>query len=234
MEMARIARASGIRQIVATPHNVYPPQDAEELFERVVQFNAALRHYDIDLVVWVGTENQYNLGSEALRTCTINNTNYLLIEFPHTHLPRNAGEVIFSLLACGLKPIIAHPERNPSIIRQPSLLTNLVNQGALAQLTAASLTGGFGPSVKRCSRYLLKHDLIHFLASDAHSVRRRPPVLSAGLEVARKLIGRRRSRFLVRDNPMAVLAGTPLKGESGSVTHFDFSRKPAAECVVVR
>jgi len=207
--MARIASAAGTRLIVATPHNgavIHPP---ELLFELVVHFNAALRHHGIELMVLVGAENVFNLGCDVMSRYCINDTRYLLVEFPHTHLPNHASEIIFELLKAGLFPIIVHPERNPSIVREPKLLLELVAQGALAQITAESLTGTSGSAVKNCARFLLKQGGVHFLASDGHSSTRRPPILSGGLKVATKLIGRQEARKLVTDNPKRVLDGKP-------------------------
>ena len=114
------------------------------------------------------------------------------MEFPHTHLPANADDAIFEALNHGLVPIITHPERNPSIAQNPKLIFSMVESGALVQLTAASLTGGFGPAAKACSRYLLKKKMVHFLASDGHSAQNRPPVFSAGLKLLRRLSVRKR------------------------------------------
>jgi len=205
--MARLASASGTRKIVATPHVGTNTPAPDLLFELVYQFNTALIHNEIDLEVLVGAEAVFDLGCDVLSRYCINGSRYLLIEFPHTHLPTNASEVIFELLAAGLAPIIAHPERNPSIVRQPQLLFDLVARGALAQITAESLTGTSGASVQSCARYLLRQGVVHFLASDGHSATWRPPVLAAGLKVATKLIGRQEAEKLVNSNPSRVLAG---------------------------
>ena len=131
----------------------------------------------------------------------------MLIEFPHTHLPADAGEAVFDALSFGLVPIITHPERNPSIIQDPRLLFDLVECGALVQGTAESLAGGFGPASKACARYLLKKQMFHFLASDGHSADWRPPSLAAGLKAAAKIIGKEKAEKLVAGNPLRVVRG---------------------------
>ncbi len=208
--MARMARAAGTKMIVATPHNgdvVHPP---ELLFELTVHFNAALRHHGIDLTVVVGAENLHNLGSDLLSHYCINDNPYLLIEFPHTHIPQKASDVVYDLVCRGLKPIIAHPERNPTILRNPELIEDFVAQGAYIQITAASLAGGSGRAVKSCSHHLLKQGLVHFMASDGHSSTRRPPVLTDGVKIATKLIGQQATKLLVDDNPRKVIFGEDL------------------------
>ncbi len=210
LDMARIAAADGTRQLVATPHVgriLHPPA---LIAEKVARLNRALCETNIDLEVFSGSDNLYNLEVETLAGYSINNTRYVLMEFPHTHLPADAGERIFAALPHGLKPIITHPERNPSIIQQPQLLFDLVDRGALVQLTAESLTDGFGAAVKACSRYLMKKKMVHFLASDGHSVNWRPPTLSAGLNAATRIIGKEAARMLVFENPLKVINGVEM------------------------
>jgi protein-tyrosine phosphatase len=90
------------------------------------------------------------------------------------------------------------------------LLFDLVEAGALVQIIAESLTGGFGPEARECARYLLKKKVVHFLATDAHSPRQRRPVLSQGVEAAAKIVGNSAARRLVTTNPAALIAGKPF------------------------
>jgi len=65
-------------------------------------------------------------------------------------------------------------------------LYELVAMGALAQVTAQSLTGGFGESIRKTAAKFLRHNLVHIIASDAHDTVKRPPRLSGAV------MGRRR------------------------------------------
>ncbi len=210
LAMARLAAADGIHQIVATPHvsEDFPPP--EMIAEKVASLNQALREAGIELEILCGGDNLHNLGAEKLARYTINGTCYVLVEYPHTHLPANAGDCIFEALSSGLIPIITHPERNPSVVQDPHLLFDLVERGALVQLTAESLTGGFGAASKACARYLLKKNKVHFLASDGHSAEWRPPTLSAGVKAASKLVGKDAAETLVFGNPLQVVKGESL------------------------
>jgi len=210
LAMARLAAKDGTRQLVATPHIHDTQQSLEIITDKVARLNLALRDENIDLEVLCGGDNLYNLGAENLARFSINGTRYSLMEFPHSHLPANADDAIFEALNHGLVPIITHPERNPSIARNPKLIFSMIESGALVQLTAASLTGGFGPAARACSRYLLKQKRVHFLASDGHSVENRPPLLSAGLKAAAKIIGKDAARKLVFENPYKIVRGHDL------------------------
>ncbi len=210
--MARIAAADGISRIAATPHikNTLHPPDI--IRKGVARLNAALAERRISVEIVPGAEVYAVLDPLLLDGYRLNNSRYILIEFPHTHLPRTAGSLLFQLAARGFKPIIGHPERNPSIIRNPDLLLNLLDSNVLAQITAGSLTGDFGPRVMECACYLLEQGAVSFLGTDAHSLKHRPPILSKGVNIAAGIIGRQKAMALVTSNPEAVLTGKPVSG----------------------
>jgi protein-tyrosine phosphatase len=210
LEMARIAVADHIRQIVATPHIKNVVHSPDLVKERVARFNEELLKEGIGLEVLPGAEVSAVLNTTILREHTLNGTDYILLEFPHSHLPQNARQTVFDALMAGLLPIIPHPERNPSIVRRPELLIELVEAGALVQITAESLVGGFGPEARACAIYLLRNKAVHVLATDAHSPTWRPTVLSGGVRAAAKIIGESAARRLVTTNPAAVIAGKAL------------------------
>jgi protein-tyrosine phosphatase len=108
------------------------------------------------------------------------------------------------------RPVLAHPERIPWLAEEPRLLADLVERGALLQLTAMSVTGELGRGSQVCSSQLLEEDLAHFVASDAHDARVRPPRLSKAYELIAERWGEERARRLFVDNPKAVLENRPL------------------------
>jgi protein-tyrosine phosphatase len=130
-----------------------------------------------------------------------------MVEFDSMNLPYQAEEVLFKLIARGIIPVITHPERNLEIARAPKRYYEMIHMGCLGQITAMSLTGGFGSEVKRVADQLLTHRLIHFIASDTHSVHRRPPILSPAVTEAEKRIGREEAQKMVTEYPRALLEG---------------------------
>ncbi|WP_146032884.1 tyrosine-protein phosphatase [Geothermobacter hydrogeniphilus] len=210
LAMARVAAADGIHRLAATPHVPYSGLERQQIVERVAVFQDEIDRAGIDLRLYVGADAATSVGVAALAAHPLHDGPYQLIEFPHTHLPADAGELVFELLNCGRVPIITHPERNPSVLRSPDLIGELVAAGALVQITAESLTGGFGPESRACGRHLLRNGWVHLLASDGHSADWRPPVLSKGLKAAGRVIGKAAALKLVVDNPAKILAGEGL------------------------
>ena len=132
---------------------------------------------------------------------------YLLIEFPFHAIPYGAEQILFQFMAREIIPIISHPERNLEVERNPKRYHEIIRMGCLGQITAMSLTGGFGPGSKRLAEKLLKTGLVHVIASDAHSADGRPPVLSLAVHAAAKIVGDQEALRMVTEYPQAVLEG---------------------------
>lgn len=215
LEMARIAVEDGIEQMVSTPHmfnglsnNPEPP----EILERVAALNEAIGS---GLKILPGNEVHvsHEIAEQAKnnRVTKINQRNYMLVEFPQLTVPVGADELFYKLLLQGVRPILVHPERNGQIQMHPSIVGIFVERGVFIQVTAMSVTGEFGPMAKACVDTLLKHNCVHFLATDTHRANRRPPILSKGRDAAAAIIGADRARALVEDNPRAVINGEALQ-----------------------
>jgi protein-tyrosine phosphatase len=90
----------------------------------------------------------------------------------------------------------AHPER----------LAQLVEGGALVQVTAASLDGRIGKRPQECARRLLEAEMVHMLASDAHHA----SVREVGLSSAAKAVGGTLAEWLTYGVPAAIVGDAPL------------------------
>ncbi len=222
LEMARLAVADGIRVIVATPHLFkYKSGDLDAIneksviLERLDRFRDRLAAEGLALEILPGCDVSLSVDTLRLlaedRVLTVNDgKRYLLLELPHFSIPPTLEDICFRLQSLGLTPIITHPERQPLIQESPDRLGRLVDLGCLAQLTAGSLTGGFGRRIARVSRQLVKKGYIHLLASDAHNTRGRPPILSQAVSVLSKLVGPEQARAMVTQTPAKIIKGEPV------------------------
>ncbi len=221
LEMARMAVDDGIRTMVASPHlfksrsvNLAEINHKDKIFDKINDFKQKLLTAGIDLEVIPGCD--FPLSFEGLQlledgqVITINDgKRYLLLEFPDSSLPPAAEEICFRLQSKGLTPIITHPERHFIFREMPEKLRRLLDLGCLAQITAASLTGGFGRGVARTAREMLRKGYCHILASDAHDPRRRPPLLREAVEEASSLVGKDRALAMVTTTPEKIIKGEP-------------------------
>jgi protein-tyrosine phosphatase len=211
LDMAVIAAGDGIRTIVATPHIQSDTLTPGFIREQVDILNDKFSGIGIPVTVVPGGEVASFLPVSMMKNYSINGNGYILLEFPHTHLPFSAKETVSNLIFEGMKVVIAHPERNPTIIRNPDVLVDLVEEtGAAVQVTGNSITGGFGPAIKACSKYLLKKNIVNIIASDAHSTGFRKPALDEAVKAASKIVGLEQAERMANDNPRSVILGIPL------------------------
>jgi protein-tyrosine phosphatase len=195
--MARIAVTDGIHTIIATPHLTDAAYPREKLIEAVAQLNTALQQQSIPITVLFGAEVQAHIALGVADRFCLADSSCLLVEFPHRYLPVDARELISALTTRSITPIIAHPERNSQIGREPWLLAPLLEMGAKIQITAESLTGNLGMAARNCAEYLLRGGHVHYLATDSHAPGFREPILSKAVKQAAGIIGEEQAKKLV-------------------------------------
>jgi protein-tyrosine phosphatase len=216
VEMAEMAIAEGVTHVVATPHangeyNFDPAvirQRRAELQERVGGRLQLMTGCDFHL----SFENIQDLRLDPAKY-TINQKNYLLVEFADFSIPPGSDETLHQLQLLGVSPIITHPERNRLIRAKPEQLRRWLRQGSYVQITAQSLTGGFGERAQKQAEEWLEEDMVHFFASDAHNVDKRPLRLRAAYDLVAQKRGEEVARALFFDNPLAAVEGRPLPYE---------------------
>jgi protein-tyrosine phosphatase len=211
LALAQTLTREGIHMAVATPHynDVFPQRSAAEIRERVHEVQQELDRHGIPLRLFAGHEALIKPGLiEDIRAgylSTLNGSRYLLLELWNTTWLPVTERVIFELRALGIIPILAHPERYRAFQQDHHRLAALLQQGVLTQLTASSLVGLWGKTIQRSAETLLKKGLIHFIASDAHGVHKRPPCIVRGLQRARELLGQASVYQMTETWPAAIV-----------------------------
>ena len=216
--MCRLAAADGCEAMVATPHQrrgEWWNADREHLAGLAGQLQEAVGpgfrvflggeiHVDAELLEEV---EKLPDGGGVL---SLAGSRYLLIEFGPYGAPSEAIHLIHELAVTGWRPIIAHPEFIPWLAAELEVMARLVSLGATLQVTAMSVTGDFGRRPQNDAVALLEAGLVHFVASDSHGVRRRPPGLRRAFRTIADRWGEEAARRLTTDNPRAVIEDRPL------------------------
>ncbi|MEN8907952.1 MAG: CpsB/CapC family capsule biosynthesis tyrosine phosphatase, partial [Clostridiales bacterium] len=136
---------------------------------------------------------------------TLNNSRYIMIEFRMGSIPLYAEEILFEIKLNGYIPIIAHPERNLEILKNPDIIERLIGTGCLLQINSGSLTGDFKRSNKKMALYLLKKSKVTFIGTDAHSYRMRKPTMYKAFFMIHKKFGLEMAKNLFYRNPYKIL-----------------------------
>jgi len=216
LQLARALVQEGIHTAIATPHynDEFPQRPAAEIRERVGEVQQELERHAIPLRLFAGHEVLISPALledvQAGRVATLNGGRYLLLELWNSMWLPDTERIIFALRTVGIIPVLAHVERYRAIQQDHSRLKALLQQGVIAQITASSLIGLQGRTIRRCAEALLKEGLIQCIASDAHGLHTRPPRVVEGLQCAARILGRERVHQMVEICPAAILNSTSI------------------------
>ncbi|HTZ57155.1 MAG TPA: CpsB/CapC family capsule biosynthesis tyrosine phosphatase [Acidobacteriaceae bacterium] len=211
--MAEMSMQNGVTHIVCTPHS-------SERFK----FDPALNLERLEMIrkrvtgrIELGLGCDFHLMYDNIEDAianpskySINGKQYLLVEFPEHSISPNMREIFFRLGMAGLTSIITHPERNPVLARHPEKMTDWLRSGCYIQITAASLTGRFGKVAQKVAHELLRRNWVHFIATDAHDLTSRPPMLRDTYQLVAEKYGVETADRLCKDNPRAAYYGENL------------------------
>lgn len=225
VEMLRLAHAGGTRALVATPHCFLSPYEISDptllasSFQRLTEHLERLRggvdaagEYAFlgEMALYLGAENYVSpelfVALEQGAVVTLNDSRYLLIEFPPFLSYEVAVSAVERILQAGLFPVLAHVERYGFFRKGTRRLAALQAAGCVAQVNASTVLGASGRGLARWAGKLLDRGLVQIIASDGHGVEARRPDLG---RVAAAL-GRRqpaeRIALWLRENGARILA----------------------------
>lgn len=219
LAMARMAAADGTTSLVATPHQLGSNGHvtAAAIRQGVIHLQSALEAEGIAISVLPGADVRIEpelpkLLKQGKVVTLADRGRHVLLELPHdTYVPLEP--LLAALGKQGLVGILSHPERNRGIIKRPEVMEDVVAAGGLLQITAGSLTGGFGSSPQRIAEYCVENRLIHFIASDAHDTKKRPFGLQAAYETICGMADEHLAHLVCCENPTRVIAGDDVDVE---------------------
>lgn len=211
LQMARIAVSEGITVSACTPHILPGVYDntGPAIVAAIDRLQAELLDADIPLQLVGGAD--VHVAPDLLdglrngRVLPLAQSRYFLLEPPQAVLPPRFEGYLFSLVSAGYVPIITHPERLSWVESHYGVFARLVRMGVWTQLTAGSLTGGFGKRARYWSEKMLEDGLVHIIASDAHDSERRPPHLTGAYDAAFQFLGHEEALHLVVTRPVGIL-----------------------------
>ncbi len=210
-ELLEEAKNAGFEGVISTSHYMEEYYEVN-VAERKVWINALAENLykkNINLKLYLGneiyfTENLINL-LETGKATSINNSNYVLFEFPLNSNPMNMYDIIYDMLEYKLIPVLAHPERYSFVQKEPEIVYDLIQKGVLMQSNYGSILGRYGEKAELISRKLLENNMVHFLGSDVHKPNTIYPRIGEALDIIKEIVGREKLEELTTINPKLVL-----------------------------
>lgn len=206
--MCRAAAADGITHMIATPH----ANDRWHYDREYLQGLLAQLQERVGDAIKLGLGCDFHLSFENIQDAVkhptryvIGGTRYLLVEFSNFSIPQQTNDSFMALGNAGMTPIITHPERNPILRESLQRVVEWAEQGCVVQVTGSSLTGFWGDRARKAALWLMEHEAVHVLATDAHEMEKRVPILSKSRDAAKEICGAEIAEALVEANPRAII-----------------------------
>lgn len=217
-DMLAKAYEEGIRRIVATPH--YHPgkclMQYKEVKQHFDEFVLTAKDLYPDVELFLGREFYYTSdiieNEELLPELSINNTQYVMIEFYPAVEYSYVRTSVNNIIQLGFIPIIAHIERYNCFLKEKdcNLIWEIKRMGAVIQVNAGSVSGEMGSSLKKFCKKLLKEELVDVIGTDAHSNSRRAPRMMDAAKLILKKYGEEYARKVLYENADKILNGIEL------------------------
>lgn len=171
LAMLKEEMEQGVTTIYLTPHQNQQTLTGPLLKERYQSFLEELKEKGIDMDLRLGAEIYYYPGLKqdllSGKALTMDESKYVLVEFS-TRTETNVSEIVYELVMAGFTPIIAHIERYPYLKKEDYF--DIKEAGGLIQINSGSFSHF---SSRGLIKYLLKNDLVDYVATDAHDTSRR-------------------------------------------------------------
>ena len=233
LAMARVAMDSGTMAVFCTPHHLNGvfKNSRNAVLVHLERLQQELADANINLTLAPGSELHLTpelpgqvLDGQALTYADRGQA--ALVELPKRTVPLGADDILEQLLYRGVVPIIAHPERNSELVRNPQRVAEWVDWGCKLQLTAQSCSGDFGKPIQQISQAWCQYGWVHIVASDAHRPHGRSPDMQSGFAVLEQWLGRDSAHILTEQNPRCLLEGKALQSISAVKPYQAAASKP--------
>ena len=220
--MARLAVASGVTDIITTPHfrgEAAALRMLPAIMGRLARLQDALARENLPLRLHPGAEilctpDTPRMGARG-ELPTLGESRYLLTEFYFNETGAFMDDILDALARQGYWPVIAHPERFEAVQADPELARHWFDKGYLLQVNKGSVLGGFGRRVRQTAAVLLETGIAHLFASDAHGADVRTPYMTELRSWAEENLGPSYTWILMEENPARILRGQQVLPPEG-------------------
>ncbi len=209
--MLEEAIEEGITHVCITPHFMkHGPYNVEreKLIEMFYEFKEEVK--DLNISLYLGNELYIDRDLDELlikkKICSLNNTRYVLIEFPFHDYKNDFDEYLYNI-SLNYKIIIAHPERYSYVQKDQEFVNRWLKQGYYLQANATSL---WDREEKKAMFFMIEKGQLSFIASDAHN-KHRPLSLIDAYDLISRKFDEQTARGLMYQNPALMLQDKKIK-----------------------
>ena len=163
----------GYKKVITTPHVMsdFYKNNPETILGGLKKVREAVAAAGINIEIEAAAEYYLDFHFDDLikkKELLTFGQNHVLFELSFNDEPPRVKDSIFNMVTEGYKPILAHVERYPFYFNQWEKIEDYKNRGVLLQLNINSLSGHYGPPVKKMAEQLIDKGWIDVIGSDCH------------------------------------------------------------------
>jgi protein-tyrosine phosphatase len=217
IKMCRIAYADGTEWMCATAHQnrQYPHVTPDSILNATLELRSRLQCEGVNMgivpsALVMAEEDMEEAWQQGQLLSIANRKQYLLIEMPHDMF-FDLRSTVVNFAKQNLTVVLAHPERQPAILHRNNLIEELIELGAIVQVSTRSVTNPKSALDKRCLRQWFRRGIVHCMASDGHSPSRRLPCMSAAYQIVSQWAGAGIADQTFSINGLKIVSGVKIK-----------------------
>lgn len=163
----------GYRKVITTPHimsEVYN-NTPEIILKGLDEVRTEVKKHGLNIQIDAAAEyyfDDYLVDLVKKREVMTFGDQYVLVEFSFHTPPVYDDTLFFEMQMARYKPVLAHFERYPYFHGSTEKAKEYRDKGAQIQVNINSLTGNYGPEVRKQAEKLIDQNLVDFIGSDCH------------------------------------------------------------------
>lgn len=165
----------GYKKVITTPHVMsdFYKNTPEIILSGLEKVRAAIKEQG--LAIEIDATAEYNLDADfepliQQKKLLTFGDNYVLFELPFFQEPPMLNDIIWKLKSQGYQPVLAHAERYNFWHKSYDKIEEIRDRGVAIQLNINSLTGHYGPDVKKVGEWMVDQNLVDLVGSDCHNM----------------------------------------------------------------
>lgn len=212
LEMCRVAAASGVRTIVATPlweaGRPDPPLPFADCVAKLTRLESEMRgaiSFRLGFAFQFCADLPKLVARHGARLA-LAGKRHILVALPAVEIPMEVEMVWKTLAWDGFSVVLSHPECNPLLRRDAARLTRWVSDGLTLQIDAASVVGTYGREVRRFAvECLRKYEGRVVVASNARWGTEQKNCLGQAREVLAEMVGANQANAFIKETPAKLI-----------------------------
>lgn len=166
----------GYSKVITTPHVMTDQyrNSPEIIKEGLKKVQMAIAEINLEIEIEAAAEyffDEFLIEKVKRKEILTFGDNYVLVEFSFLQEPMLHKELFFAMKTNGYQPVLAHFERYPYYFKRlEEHMNEYKSMGVCIQMNLLSLTGHYGPGVRKQAESMVDNKFIDFVGSDCHRI----------------------------------------------------------------